>query len=293
MGWKTILLLTSISGAFGGMLDVLQIIDVRKLIERPETPIASWRRFIAALALGAIGGVGGAVAMLFVIVATAKLDTSDTPANVLMLCSLSMVSGFLGYRVLSSVARRVENQIKEAEARTEKKIEETTAQTVAIVDKKIQQSSKYANAISKGLLVAGSLEVPPFVIEDAIAEIEEIIKRTPDDRQASIVLSNIYSSQENYDKAIDVLNDLMKTLQNKGESRNIDMGDALYNRACILNTKAKGLPEGSPELNELKKKIYADLAASFRLSPTNKEEAKKDPDLESLRAEEQFINLTG
>ena len=90
MGWIEILALMIIAGAFGGVLDVLQLIDIRKLIEQDGPVLPSKRRFLGALCLGAVGGTGGALAMLFVIAATAKLDTSDTaPSTYLEIKSLT------------------------------------------------------------------------------------------------------------------------------------------------------------------------------------------------------------
>jgi hypothetical protein len=84
----------SLAGAFGGMLDVLQLIEVRRLIEQKGALVVSKRRFIAALLLGCVGGIGGVFAMIFTITATSTINTDYTPRNQLLLFSLGVVSGF-------------------------------------------------------------------------------------------------------------------------------------------------------------------------------------------------------
>ncbi len=295
MGWIEILILMIIAGAFGGLLDVLQLIDIRKLIEQGGPILSSKRRFAGALCLGCTGGAGGSLAMLFVVAATAKLDTSDSAPNRLMLISLGVVSGFLGYRVLRSVAQRVEKQIQEVEARTDRKIQESVARVEATTEKKIAENAmraEYFEAVNLGLLVAENRNAPLSANLEAISRLEEFVKQAPDDRQASIILSNIYAKTEDYDKAIKILTDLINVLETKGPGRKMDVGDALYNRACMLNLMADKHSEDTQRRQELRQKTFEDLESAVQLSPLNKEQAKSDTDLKSLAGEDRFKRLT-
>lgn len=140
--------------------------------------------------------------------------------------------------------------------------------------------------------MANSEEPPPqHAIEEGIAALERIVKRTPNDRQANIILANIYARSEDYEAAIRILTQLIEVLQTEGEARRNDIGDALYNRACMTNLIIKGLPKDSPQRVELKNQLYRDLEDSFNLSPSNRNEAQTDPDLQDLTHEEKFKKL--
>jgi tetratricopeptide (TPR) repeat protein len=283
-----------ISGAFGGILDVLQIIDIRRLVTQSEPIISSYRRFFIGLILGAIGGIGGGMAMLFTLIATSKLNTANTPENTLMFLSLGTISGFLGYKILRNVAQRVDKQIQEAEQRTEKKIDQAIATTVEKIEKaedNVHKELNYHHIVALSLFVIGQPNPPSTLIRQSIIDLEDILKRTPNDRQASIILSNAYAKEKNYKKSIEVLTNLIKLLESAGNLRIEDIGDALYNRACIRSEMLLKINDES-EVEKLKKEIYTDLQKSFQLVPSNKEEAKADPDFENLINEEEFKRLT-
>jgi tetratricopeptide (TPR) repeat protein len=297
MGWIEILILMAMSGMFGGVLDVLQLIDIKKLIEQDARVLLSKRRFVGALLLGAVGGAGGAIAMLFVIVATAKLNTKPEPENRLMLISLGMVSGFLGYRVLRSVAQRVEKQIQEVETRAAKKIDESAARVEASTTQKIeetadrlQRETEYSKAITLGFMIAEKGDAIPSDTDTAISGLKRILEREPDNRQAGIVLSNIYRKLGGNNEALRVLSALTQSLEGK-TARQKDLADSLYNRACLYNSMANQ-EKNELRIQELRNKAYEDLERSIRLSPINKDEALQDPDLESLRGDERFVRVT-
>jgi tetratricopeptide (TPR) repeat protein len=297
IGWIKVLLLMCGAGAFGGMLDVLQLVDIRKLVGESGPILASKKRFMGALILGALGGMGGSISMLFVIVATSKLETSDKPTNILLLISLGMISGFLGYRVLRSVAQKVEKQLEEMELRTDKKIQETAARVEEQTTKKIVESKKilqreveYSDAITTGKIVRADEHALPSTIEMAMSQLRSVLEEIPDDRQATIILSNLYTKKGDYDNAISLLTGFIEMLQEKG-GRNKDIADALYNRACFINIVAEGITNNLAKREELKHKVFADLERSFRLAPSNREEAKNDPDLQNLLNDNMFKPL--
>ena len=276
-----ILFIMCAAGAFGGMLDVIQLIDVRKLVEQEGPIVVFTRRFFVALALGAFGGIGGAVAMLFIITATAKLDTGDKPENLLLLISLGMVSGFLGYRVLRSVAMRVEKQIQDVEERTDKKIREA--------ESNLKRYTEIIEAVNIGRSVVADRSAERFALEEAIEKLEALRSQMPDHREINIVLGTIYRKMGKYRKAIQTLTEALQAMRAKG-AKDKDVADVLYNRACYYNLLADSV-DGT-ERGELKQNAFADLEASFRLSPSNRSDAAEDGDFLSLRNEERFRTLT-
>lgn len=291
LNWLSILLIMSISGMFGGILDVLGIIDIRKLVipeqKQLEPVIASGKRFVAALVLGGIGGIGGSYSMMFVIVAAAKLDTADTPINKLLLCSLGVVSGFLGFRVLRGVARGVERQIQESEARQEARTEEKIRMTEDRVEHKLRKVDYY-DALNRGLEVAEK-ETLPSVQFQAISRLEEMRELAPQSREVVIVLGRVYRKLGRYQEAIDVLTELLNRIRNS--NRNNDVADLLFNRACYYNLVADKLSDGDQNKKELKENVYKDLSESIRLSYENKKDAAVDLDFQTLWNEERFKRL--
>jgi tetratricopeptide (TPR) repeat protein len=294
MDWLYILGLMSFSGAFGGALSVLQLYDVRKLLDESEAVSFSRNRFFAALILGISSGIGGSISMLFVISATAKLDTNPTTANKLLLCSLGMISGFLGYRALGGVASRVEKQISEIDAKTDRKLKETKIHLEELTEKKIGDAkdtvksiAEYWDSINMGLDAAGDKN--GLISEDlkAISRLERLREQMPGNREVAIILARIYAKLNDHVKAIEILTNLIVAIE--GTGRDKDTADALFNRACYYNLIADS--EAGDKKAELKTKAYVDLKESIRLSPENKEDATTDPDLQSLRDDERVKQL--
>jgi tetratricopeptide (TPR) repeat protein len=288
--WTTILVLMSFFGMFGGILDVLGMIDIRRLVDVEFKQInrvfVPGKRLIAALLLGGIGGIGGAFAMLFVIVAAAKLDTADTPINKLLLASLGVVSGFLGFRVLRGVARGVERQIQESEVR----LEARTAEQIQATKNHAEQIVEKYDAITSGMrFVEENKETLPSVQFQVTSTLEELRERIPADREVTMVLGEIYRKTGRYQQAIDLLTEFLNTIERSG--RNKDIADARYNRAGYYNLMADRLADGNEKKQQLKNQAYEDLKESIRLSPENKEDAIAEGDLESLRQEERFTQL--
>ncbi len=274
-----IIVVMCISGVFGGILNVLQDIDIRKLVQEGDRAISSVPRFVAGLVLGGFRGSGGAIAMLFLLAVADKLPTTATSKNIVILFSLGVVSGFIGYRLLRRVAASVEKQIEEAVGRTEKKIEE--------VEDRVDKDVRLADALRWGEITAEREVVLPSDLRAPIEDLEEVRREMPSESQVGIMLGRLYvEKSDDVRKGIRVLSEVLEAKKKEGADKDEYAADLLYNRACYFNliaNKASG-----PEKNELKEKAYEDLEASIRLAPENKDDALVDPVLESLRHEERF-----
>ena len=278
LGWVPVLALMLIPGAFGGILSVLQLLEIRRLISG-KSVIGHAKHFSAALALGAIGGCGGALAMLLIGVWTNQLDFHGTTHNYLLFVSLGMVSGFLGFKLLKSVATNLEKQIHDIETKTQDQIE-------VVKDQLIEDDS----TIDKGKLIRDNPTAPAAEIEEIIPELIRVTKRRPTDRTASILLGNLYDRIRKHQEAISAVTDTLEAKRQAGSADDKDAADLLFNRACyrVPLWKEQADPQQKKRLRDA---IIKDLKQSFELSPANRIEAKTDDDLVALGDDEEFKKI--
>jgi len=280
--WHIIVILV-VFGAFGGILDVLQVIDVRRLVSTDDILVNSRRRLGGALLLGAFGGIGGGFAMLFILATSGKLSPENSVVNLSLLSSIFTISGFLGYRILKSVAVKVDKQIQELEERTEKKLKDTTLE--------LQAEIGYLDAINSGLVCAGAKDTSNSAIEEATYKLNKILTVKPTDRKAAIILARIYKKQKNYSKAIEILSKAIESRKRYPElSKDTDTAALYYNRACYNNLlRAQAAKEDNVLDQELKSKMYIDLKEAINFDVSNRLEAKDDDDFDSVKTESKFL----
>lgn len=280
LDWIGVLLLMLIPGAFGGILSVLQLLDIPRFIAG-KNGIGDWWRFGGAAVLGAFGGCGGALGMLLVGVWTSQLDFKATTHNRLLYISLGMVSGFLGFKLLKTVATNLEKQIRDVELRTQDQIEGLKNQLIE--DNNI-------------LVTAGSFLDDPNAstekIEEIIAQLAEMETRRRGDRRVAMLLGNLYDRIGKHQKAVVVVTEALTEKERTGTSKDKDAADLLFNRACYR------IPLLKQETDDDKKKrlhtaIIQDLIRSFDLSPANRVDAKSDDDLAFLSEDEEFKRIVG
>jgi hypothetical protein len=280
LDWIAVLLLMLIPGAFGGILSVLQLLEIPRLIAG-KNAIGNWSRFCGAAVLGAFGGCGGALGMLLAGVWTSQLDFNATTHNRLLFISLGMVSGFLGFKLLKTVATNLETQIRDVELRTKDQIE-------GIKDQLIEDNNT--------LDIASSIRDDPNAstekIEEIIPELAQVATRRRGDRTVAILLGNLYDRIGKHQEAVSVVTDALTERERMGTSKDKDAADLLFNRACYR------IPLLKQETDDDRKKrlhtaIIQDLIRSFDLSPANRIEAKSDEDLAFLSEDEEFKKIVG
>lgn len=305
MSWIEILLIVVFSGAFGGILDVLRLIDIRKLIEEKEISFVSRWRFFYALTLGGVIGSGGGFAMLVLLTSTSKLQTINTPENILFLIGLGVVSGFLGYSLLLGMAQRVKDQVdKQIDDRVEAS-EQKTNRKIEVTEERITRNvNEFATAIQKAFAAANALDqlnsnetaFPPdektkiqMDAKVALTDIENARLSMPDDRTIGIMTARLYKGLKDLSRAIEVLTQVLNK-RIKANLNNNDTAALLYNRACYYCLSAAKLDDTDPQKIELKEKAYTDLEKSLSIDDC-RAYAATDDDLKLIWEEPRFKKL--
>lgn len=118
-GWTQIILCFGLAGAFGGILASIQHINLPSLLASSENE--HWTRermcnVVLALLIGAMGGVGGAGAALFVMLVDSKIKVPPDDLGRLSAITSGLLGGFVGFQLLKRVAEQALNPAAKAEA---------------------------------------------------------------------------------------------------------------------------------------------------------------------------------
>lgn len=296
--WVSILLLFIFSGAFGGVLAAIQLAKIPELFRSSEYIWKLWRPPNVALAVvvSALGGVGGALAALFVMILGGQLRNKPFgDEEKLLYIATGVIAGFLGFRFLGKVADKLDQQmLDDMEAKIRK-------DTLA----KAEQARKQAElqtAIALGRLVQ-SMRVP-LTDQDknsraaAVRALEASIRDFPTDRQANIILGWIFAHRIHFNnprRGIDILTSALEARSAAGMSPDKDQADFLYNRACYFYRWAFLDGTSAADRDAAKRDMYRDLRESIRITPANAEVARKEAeegkDFAEVRAEPDFNQL--
>jgi hypothetical protein len=118
---------------------------------------------------------------------------------------------------------------------------------------------------------------------DAEKSLQAWRRKMPSSRRLGILLGRLYKRLHDYDAAIRVLTEVLRERDNKQMPQDPDYAALLYNRACYQTLKAEELQKLDPsETRSLRSQAWKGLNISIALEPENKDEAKDDPDLQTL-----------
>ena len=254
--WIEILLLFMIAGMVGGMLAALQYTDVSALLQNPPT-VLGWQRMVSvmlALVVSGLGGVGGALAALFLLLMDNKIAGGPlTDQSRLTYVATGVVTGFLGFRLMKYVAIRFEDMTRKT---AEEQAERTAMQ---VVEQKLdvdQRRLVRMEAINLGRLaqLGEYAQNAPTAIERLLP----IFRDKPGDREVAILLAWLHANRsKNIDQAIATLSESIQTHTLQSDDR----ADLLYNRACYHARRSDRDGEAAAALR--------DLTASCKLKPDN------------------------
>lgn len=153
----------------------------------------------------------------------------------------------------------------------------------------LRKQSRYDQAIMRAMSTLLSAKLPEDV-RDQIAELENLLLQVGPDRRVAILLGRLYADGlGDTHAARSALSRYILQVEGKPHVAK-DLADVLYNHACY--TARLWAQAGSEvEKDRLAKEIVNDLEKSFALRPGNREDAKKDPDFDSVREETWFKAL--
>jgi tetratricopeptide (TPR) repeat protein len=277
--WQ-VLTLVVLSGLGGGFISaVASLLQLGKTDKGYEAakgmslPVFVWGRGVL--------GIGGAFAVMLAIISASRYKDEATASNLLFLTSVCLVAGFVGERLLTAVARRVEDQI----AAVDKKVDEKTEET--------QQYVKVQSNILAALQSLSTRNYEPTTISQHIKDLESG-RQQPQfrlDRTLNIVLARLYADgRQDYDKAIAVLKEFIQE-KTKQAPADVNVADAYFNIACYLVRKIKATPSG--DTADLRKQALEALAQSVRITPQNAQDAPHDEDLEFFLGDPDFKKIAG
>lgn len=332
-----ILFLIGLPALFGGVLAVLQVIanltglafDDRKLSDggyqsikelSKNKPLGIW------LTIGALGGLGGGLAMLAAMSLNGKFDDQLRDKDRLLFIGVGLLSGYVGLRLI----RRISNQLFDEMGDMQRKLgddqkqlnKETTDLRKKLVDGAAEFQStmmrvKIIAASDVGFYVANSLDddhhVEQIAVRNAVDRLEGALDEEPSNRRCGIVLARIRRREDqvgrpatkNKDekkkqeiagmrKAIEVLNRVIdKRLElglTKDEQESADTAAVLYNRSCY---RAMIYDRQTPGSESEKTNCLTDLERAARLDLTIPGDAHKDEDFNSVRDDSRFTQICG
>lgn len=290
--WDVVLLLAG-SGAFGGLLAVCSLLDIRAILHigSSSLPALTCREIFWALVLGLIGGAGGALAFGAVLAVDGKFDTRPSEKLKLVVLSTGITAGFAGFRLLKLLGSRLDEQIVAMERQTQSKLDEQRKQVdgeIVRMGKQVAeartQMAQFAEALNYASIALNKVKTGKRIDEllrEAVLKLEAVRKWCSSDRQVGMLLGRLLRHQGKVDDAIRVLSEVVDARKREGLIDDDDMADLLYNRACYWNLRARA-PAHTEEQQTLRAEAWADLKESCSLSPSNLDEATADEDLTDL-----------
>jgi len=260
-----------VSGGFlGGIFDFFNRfrIEVSKGKICFQGTKISFCQFLSLGAMNSALGIGGALAVQFAMISIGKFQEFKTVEIQMLLLTISVVAGFGGRRFLSLVSSKLEDQIGEASRISQEAKEE--AEESIVIAKAVATLRPHAT-ISERL--------------EAIKELESSLATNPKDRILTIMAGRLLRKVENYKDAINLLSNFLK---HKGNERDKDYADVLYNRACykILSYIKDGRRDES-----LIRSGLEDIKDSIKIAPENAIDAKEDLDFKEVMNTEEFKQI--
>jgi hypothetical protein len=288
--WQA-LALAVISGLGGGFISaVASLLDPGKTEKGYEaTNGVSLSVFIWGRGLL---GIGGAFAVMLAIIVAGRYKDETTSSNLLFLTSTCIVAGFVGQRVLSAVAKRVEDQIADEVDRKTQGVRDAVEK---VVEEKARETQVYANIGDNIIAALGTLNTrnfDPTAIGQHIKDLESA-RQLPayrTHRTLNIVLARLYADgKRDYDRAIAILTEFVEEKAKQGPP-DIDLADGYYNIACYKLRKMLTTSGGAAD--ELRAQALQALEASVRIAPQNAEDAVSDRDFDPIHQDPAFKKIT-
>ena len=247
LGFSGLLALLAIGGAIGGMLDVLNKIDLTAEGYESAGVKVARSDVLVLLLRNASVGIGGSLALTAVRIWLDSFESTTTePLHLLFNLSVSVVAGFAARTLLPTIASKLEKQVAaQGEELSDQKQElETLESQVAEQMAELEYQEQMAQA--RVALDEGAVDSDRKRAFDALSS---ILEANPVDRRAAIWLGRIHAeaSTPDFDKAIAQLTKFLEEKTSRGQGEDGDAAAAMYNRACYSSLKSEVLGgQGAP-----------------------------------------------
>jgi hypothetical protein len=257
--WIPVLVLFVASGALGGFLGPLQLPDVATLMRSDADDhfrIRRVRNVLLAFLVSAGGGVGGAFALLFLMLLDDKVRFPSDSKTILLYVSSGVLAGFLGFQFLKVIAANLLKNLGLLQD-AERKVED------------LRRRGELRSAVTLGLFDLGDSHARMNNVGESIATLEALLPDFPAERRPNMVLANLYGlKKRDYAKAIEILTEYVKQIDRTARSgeRVFDRADALYNLACFQAMWADSLGP-SARRTELVDKAIESLRQALQFDP--------------------------
>ncbi len=314
--WVNALWIFVISGAVGGMLATLRLIDVAALfksaIEAKRARRDRALRFGGVLFLNALGGVGGAAAVLFFLVLDSKVNVTDGNRSRLLYVTEGFIAGFIGLQLLNLAAGAL---IKAAEKTAGDVAKETAGQVAketvgqaakdaagqfatqagAAIEQQVADATKHELIETKRELAIlhgrqaqadGASEEDVRVAEERL---RSALQAEPGNRRLTIVLGNLLARKRGLPAAIEFLTQGAVTHKTLWPDAKVNQGAIHYNLAYYCWRLSEDDPA---KKDEFRRTAFVHLRESVSLDRSNAAFARADEDFQSLWGDAEFLGAT-
>ncbi len=233
----------------------------------------------------------------------AALDKKLTIDHLQAQALLSVAAGFAGHKLLLAISSKLTKEVEEEVKKTGDEMKQEVKKTGDEMKREITQYRELVHqelaehdrkrgvlqeAVTTLTAALNDSNPPESQIFKSIAfearrKAELAMREFPANRQLAILVGRLEVKLHGFERAITLLTQCLSFLKDANNEETKDFGDLLYNRACYKNQLADQVQHTTPaRAAALKKEAWNDLKESCRLNPSNREEAKNDPDLASL-----------
>ena len=275
-----------ITGAFGGVVAMLNVVQVRDVLKQGRAAYGNLKRIVWCIGMGAIWGAGAAMASAIILATDDKFDgLSSTEAKVkvkaeILICATGVVAGFAGIGLLKRLSSKLGDDVK----RLQDEMEETKEE---IAEEK-EQTTEFSTAIGWATLALSKPQKGRdksflSVATPAIAKLEKAHENFPHDRTVAVFLGRLYRWKDDLPNAIRVLEETVeaqKKLRGKNASASVDEAVMLYNLACYRNLECRSAAEDKKA--GLRVQAVAALNQATSICPEFLDDARTDSDLEDI-----------
>jgi tetratricopeptide (TPR) repeat protein len=270
--------------------------------------ISSYKnRLIVSLFMGIGGGIAITLAIFVLkLLANNNLGSDDALINhssdITMIINsetnkpifilLWVMSGFIGHRILPLVANQIERKLQDTDdkaTKASKEAHEAKEKTEDSAQKSIKASEdsiKASHLAEIAYILAFAREAKyPDQLRTLIEKFKVIINRNGTNdfeyrRQVYFNLASVYKKLEEYDNAINTINQFISLV---GNNNFRDYADSLFNLACY-----KTLAGVKKKDEKLLESAIQDLEKSIEIQEENRIDSILEPDFEGLRQNNHF-----